>query len=83
MQLGKHVPKFISAVVVMLATIFLLSSCNTYVENRPGPRDWVPGHYDRMGYWIPGHAVGGGYGGRAWAPGHYNRNGRWAPGHWR
>jgi hypothetical protein len=78
-MLKKHTPKLVQGIIAILAATFLLSSCATYVDNGPDRR-WVPAHRDRMGYWIPGHAVGGG---TNWANGHYNRGGAWVPGHWR
>ncbi len=60
--------------------------------------EWIGGHYDRAGVWIPGHWVGGvGVGpppevveappgwrpGRVWIVGHYDRLHVWIPGHWR
>jgi len=83
MQIRKYVPKFMQGVIAILTTVLLLSSCTTYVDTGPGPRHWVPAHYNRMGYWIPGHYAGGGYNGRVWVAPHHNRFGAWVPGRWR
>jgi hypothetical protein len=60
--------------------------------------EWIGGHYDRGGHWVPGHWIGGpGVGpppevleeppgfrpGRVWIVGHYDRRHEWIPGHWR
>ena len=60
--------------------------------------EWIGGHWDRGGRWLPGHWIGGpGVGpppeaveappgfrpGRVWIVGHYDGRRVWIPGHWR
>jgi hypothetical protein len=69
--------------LLIMLTAVSISACTTQITTGPNAQ-FVPGHYNRYGVWVPGHYMPGSVGpitNGPYVPGHYNRWGGWVPGH--